>query len=226
MGNLSGAPSKLLMELAPGTTVLHVTLSRLVEADCFHGIVIATQKELFAPLGELSRRVREQGTEFGLSSPVPAIELVAGGETRQQSVRNALASIGSQARTVLVHDGARPFCPVAVIRSVAEAAERTGAAIAAVPVKPSLKRGNESGYIEATIPRAGVWEAQTPQGFSYSVLVDAYDKAERDGYSATDDSELVERLGTRVTLIPGDDGNLKITTEQDLLVARLRHSSR
>lgn len=223
MGELGGVRSKLLLELAPGRSVLFASLARLIAAECLDGIIVATQRELFPPTEAIFAQLRESlRARVDGARPFPALEVVSGGDTRQHSVLNALRQLEGRADGVLVHDGARPFCPVEVIRAVAEAVTKSGAAIAAVPAKNSLKRGTDSGVIEATIPRAGVWEAQTPQGFGYELLRRAYDAAEREGYSATDDSELVERLGISVQLISGDEGNLKITTEQDLLVARLR----
>ena len=119
---------------------------------------------------------------------------------------------------MLIHDGARPFCPPALIADVAREAAATGAAILALPVKPSMKLVS-AGVIERSLPRASVYEAQTPQAFRFDLVFAAYQQAAAAGVQATDDAELVERVGERVTVVLGDERNLKITSPQDLELA-------
>jgi 2-C-methyl-D-erythritol 4-phosphate cytidylyltransferase len=143
---------------------------------------------------------------------------VLGGKERQQSVYNALASLEGKTDMVLIHDGARPLCPVELIRSVAITAKGQGAAILGVPSRSTLKTvvSNGSVVVKGTVPRETVWEAQTPQVFSFEILKAAHERALKDNYSGTDDSSLVERLGHVVQVVEGSTKNIKITTKEDL----------
>jgi 2-C-methyl-D-erythritol 4-phosphate cytidylyltransferase len=145
--------------------------------------------------------------------------VVAGGGKRQESVARGLAAVPSTAAWILVHDGVRPCITPELVRRVAEATRTHGAAVAALPVAETLKRGAE-GWVKETIPRDGLWAIQTPQGFRAALLRDAHRRAAADGVVGTDDAALVERLGTPVRLVPGLPGNLKITRPEDLPLAR------
>jgi 2-C-methyl-D-erythritol 4-phosphate cytidylyltransferase len=96
----------------------------------------------------------------------------------------------------------------------------TGACILAVPVADTLKKVNSSGLIDNTIERKGVWQAQTPQAFEYELITQAHEKARVDGFIASDDALLVERLGNKVKIVTGNRNNLKITTPEDLRIAQ------
>ena len=144
------------------------------------------------------------------------VKVVAGGATRTESVRNALARVVDEADFVCVHDAVRPCVSVLWIDDVFAAAEKTGAAILARPVHGTLKRVGDGRTIEQTVDREGLWEAQTPQVFRKELLLRAYDQA--DG-AADDDAALVEALGEAVTVVPGDLRNVKITTRRDLSLA-------
>ncbi|MHC4982382.1 MAG: 2-C-methyl-D-erythritol 4-phosphate cytidylyltransferase [Planctomycetota bacterium] len=144
------------------------------------------------------------------------VELVAGGATRTESVRNALARVRRQAELVCVHDAVRPCVRPAWIDAVFAAAEKSGAAILACPVHATLKAVSAGGVIEQTVARAGLWEAQTPQVFRRKWLQAAYAAAKA---AATDDSALVEAAGHTVTAVMGDPRNIKITTPADLATA-------
>lgn len=149
------------------------------------------------------------------------LEPAAGGAERQVSVLNGLESLAAAAPTrVLIHDGARPFPPAAVVSGVIAALERAPGAIPALPVTDTLKR-SEGTLIGETVPRAGLWRAQTPQGFRYEAILAAHRAAA--GRVLTDDAAVAEAAGLEVALVPGDEGNVKVTTEQDLagLEARL-----
>jgi 2-C-methyl-D-erythritol 4-phosphate cytidylyltransferase len=145
--------------------------------------------------------------------------VVAGGAERQESVAHGLAAVPAAARWILVHDGVRPCITPTLVRRVIEAAQAHGAAIAALPVAETLKRGAE-GWVKETIPRDGLWAIQTPQGFQAALLREAHRRAMADGILGTDDAALVERLGTAVRLVPGLPGNVKITRPEDLPLAR------
>ncbi len=153
----------------------------------------------------------------GWSSKVRAA--VPGGATRQQSVRLGLEALdrlpkGERPELVLVHDGARPWVPDALVRRVVEALAQHRGAIPAVPVADTLKRGRD-GLIDATVPRAGLYRAQTPQGFHFATLRDLH--RAHDGREATDDAALLEQAGIPVALVAGSDDNIKLTYEEDLM---------
>ena len=145
--------------------------------------------------------------------------VVAGGRERQESVARGLAAVPSTAPWVLVHDGVRPCITPDLVGRVAEAARAHGAAIAALPVAETLKRGAD-GWVKETVPRDGLWTIQTPQGFRAELLREAHRRATVDGILGTDDAALVERLGAPVRLVPGLPGNVKITRPEDLPLAR------
>jgi len=154
---------------------------------------------------------------FGANVAIMGVEVVEGGAERSDSVRNALARVRDDIDFVAVHDAARPCIANEWIDEVFAAAQETGAAILGIPVSSTLKRVAADQTIEATVPRANVWEAQTPQVFRRDWLIEAYAKAGRE--PATDDAELVQRIGHRVKVVLGSPINLKITTKDDLRLA-------
>jgi 2-C-methyl-D-erythritol 4-phosphate cytidylyltransferase len=145
--------------------------------------------------------------------------LVAGGETRQISVFNGLRMLPTDTEFVIVHDGVRPFVTDETIFKCVEAAEAYGAAVAAVPVKDTIKVADDDGFIADTPDRAKLWAVQTPQVFRKTVLLEAHRSAQQRQISATDDAALVEQLGFKVKLVMGSYANLKITTPEDLVIA-------
>ena len=149
----------------------------------------------------------------------PGVRVAAGGAERSDSVRSGLALLDERTDIVLVHDGARPFVRRGLIDRVIDAA-RGGPAIAALRATDTLKEVGADGFIVATLDRSRVWQAQTPQGFPRSLLAEAHERAAREGWAATDDAMLCERLGIRVRVVEGDPDNLKITRPADLEVAR------
>lgn len=147
--------------------------------------------------------------------------VVPGGAERADSVAAGLAALGPECTTVLVHDAARPFVERAVIDAVIAYARAGEGAIAAVKVSDTLKEASpdDATRIGRTVPRDGLWRAQTPQGFPRAVLERAY--AAREGGAPTDDATLVERTGVPVRLVPDSPRNLKVTTAEDLALAEL-----
>ncbi|MBT5018386.1 MAG: 2-C-methyl-D-erythritol 4-phosphate cytidylyltransferase [Planctomicrobium sp.] len=144
------------------------------------------------------------------------VQVVAGGAERADSVQNALMVIKPEIDFVAVHDAARPLITKDWVDKVFKAAEQTGAAIPASPIRGTIKRVvNDS--ITETVPREGLWEAQTPQVFRKELLIEAY--AKRDGFIATDEAQLVERLGSAVSVVECSAMNMKITTQDDLRIA-------
>jgi len=190
-----------------GETVLR----RAARALAASGVV----DELVAvvPAGEERRGEADLG---GLGVPVRA---VAGGEVRADSVRSGLSALGA-VDVVLVHDAARPFATPALARAVAEAAAARGAALAALAATDTVKRAKGDRLVEETLDRRSVWLAQTPQGFRTSILRRAFEAAGASASEATDECQLVERLGEPVVLVPGEAANFKITGAEDLARAR------
>jgi len=150
--------------------------------------------------------------------------VVAGGSRRQDSVARGLEAMPDGPAIVLVHDAARPFADSALISRVIEGAEREGAAIAAVPVRDTVKHVGDDGLVARTIRREEIRLAQTPQGFRREVLVRAVQRG-LGGAEATDEAMLVEIGGERVRIVDGSPENVKITTSEDLVAARARVSS-
>ena len=148
-------------------------------------------------------------------------ELVAGGETRQMSVYNGLRALSADVDFVIVHDGVRPFVTDETISDCLTAADEYGAAVAAVPVKDTIKLANENRFITETPKRERLWAVQTPQVFRKALLEAAHQTAQERQLTGTDDAALVEQLGIPVKLVMGSYANLKITTPVDLRVAEV-----
>jgi 2-C-methyl-D-erythritol 4-phosphate cytidylyltransferase len=155
--------------------------------------------------------------KFSSNVVILGIEVVEGGKERADSIERAMARIKPDIDFVAVHDAARPCLADEWITRVFQAAEKSGAAILAQPVAATLKRVKANQTIEETVPREGLWEAQTPQVFRRQLLLDAY--AKRGSFQATDDAQLVERLGHPVSVVQGSPINFKITTQEDLRLA-------
>jgi 2-C-methyl-D-erythritol 4-phosphate cytidylyltransferase len=152
----------------------------------------------------------ERLKRFGVS------KVVTGGERRSDSVAAGVRAATRDARFILIHDAARPFVSRKKIREVLKTAQRFGAAILAVPVCDTLKSGEET--VCATVAREGLWQAQTPQVFRRELILEAIEKFGWQGGS--DDSEMVERLGARVAIVKGETTNIKVTTPEDVTLAK------
>ncbi len=209
------ALSKQFKELG-GVPILVHTLRKFAGAPEVYEIVVALRKDEIA------------GFRIQLDKQYPEIwkkrlQMVEGGEHRQDSVANALKAIAADADDlVLVHDGVRPFVTPEIIAEVVAAAQKHGAAIAGMPAVDTVKqveRTAEGALIKATIPRASVVMAQTPQGFRYHILKKAFDDAAVDGFLGTDEASLIERAGLPVAVVMGSPRNLKITTPGDMEMA-------
>lgn len=155
--------------------------------------------------------------KFGANVAIMGIDVVEGGSERADSIQKALARVKPDVDFIAVHDAARPCLAEEWIDAVFAAAEKSDAAILAVPVSGTLKRVAADHTIAETIARDNLWEAQTPQVFRRQLLLEAY--AKRGDFRATDDAQLVERVGHAVTIVPGSPINLKITTREDLRLA-------
>ena len=145
------------------------------------------------------------------------VVLCLGGARRQDSVREGLNRLRG-CNWVMIHDGARPFLTLDLIEEGLEVARKTGAAVAAVPVKDTIKLADSEKLIKETVQRGRLWAAQTPQIFRFDVINRAYEKLVAE---VTDDAAAVEQLGYKVRLYMGDYNNIKVTTPEDLALARI-----
>ncbi len=148
------------------------------------------------------------------------VEVVPGGDYRQESVENCLLCVAPDTGLVAVHDAVRPFVEVSAIERAIREAEKTGAAILGIPSVDTVKQVERT-RILGTIPRERIVLAQTPQVFRYALLKQAFERAAEDGFQATDEASLVEHLGAEITVVMGSDRNIKITKPGDLELARL-----
>lgn len=157
-----------------------------------------------------------------LTGAPKAIRVVSGGRRRQDSVANAFEAVNARADVILIHDAARPFASQALVTSTIDAAAESGAAVAALRSRDTVKRSDGGNavpsFVVETLPRDTIYLAQTPQAFRRAVLRDALALSEA-GADATDEASLAERAGHRVRLVDGEPTNIKITTPEDLAVA-------
>jgi 2-C-methyl-D-erythritol 4-phosphate cytidylyltransferase len=150
------------------------------------------------------------------------LAVVAGGTRRQDSVRNGLRLLeGIRVEIVLVHDAVRPFIDRKMIQDLLGALSHADAAVIAIPVTDTIKLAGEGGLIHSTPPREELWIAQTPQAFRLGDLRSGFERSDADGFTATDEATLVERIGKRVVIVPGSYENIKITTPEDYELAKL-----
>jgi 2-C-methyl-D-erythritol 4-phosphate cytidylyltransferase len=187
-----------------GQPLIWHTIHNLAKAECIKRIVLVLRAEDMA-------FCREQVLTEPMEKPV---DLVEGGRERSDSVYAGLQATLPQEDIVLIHDAARPFIRPTLVEKVVEMAWVEQAAIAAVPVKETIKVV-EDGIIVQTPARSGLWRAQTPQAFRRALLLDAYQSWNRED-TPTDEAMLVEAVGIPVRIVEGDEANIKITTPQDL----------
>jgi 2-C-methyl-D-erythritol 4-phosphate cytidylyltransferase len=190
-----------------GRPILRWTLDVLEATPQVAGVVVAVPPE-----DVVSWRRRLRGCR-------KLRAVVAGGTERQDSVARGLAAVPASVGWIAVHDGVRPCITPRLVAAVLEAARAHDAAIAALPVAETLKRGL-GGWVKDTLDRDGIWTVQTPQAFRAHLLREAHRRAAAEGVLATDEASLVERLGVPVRLVPGLPGNVKITRPDDLPLAR------
>lgn len=147
--------------------------------------------------------------------------LVTGGESRQQSMYNGLKAVSQNADIVITHDGARPLLEEELLEKSIKETINYGGTVVGVTVKNTIKMVDSDGFIKSTLQRDLLWNIQTPQCFSYNILLEAHNKAIKDGFIGTDDAMLVEHIGYPVKLVKGNDDNIKITTQEDLVQAEI-----
>ncbi len=204
---LGGATPKQFL-LLRGRPVLVRTVEAFLQADCFQTIILTLPVAyLEAATGLL--------TAYDLAA---ACRIVAGGETRQESVQAGLDALPKDIELVVIHDGVRPLVSQEIIKNCLQAARLHGAAITAIPVKDTIK-AVAGGVIQQTVDRSQLWRAQTPQAARVSLLRQAYQKALLDNFSGTDEASLLERIACPVTIVAGSETNLKITLPEDIAMA-------
>jgi 2-C-methyl-D-erythritol 4-phosphate cytidylyltransferase len=216
LGTRMGAEvPKQFIEL-DGMPLVIYTLRRLAACTAITDFFIPTRADDIVAL-------QDKVAKSGLGRPA---RVVHGGDTRQQSVANALAQVDPTTEIVLVHDAVRPFVTAEQVERVIAEARTRGAAILGIPAIDTVKEVKRASLpedvalITATISRERIVLAQTPQAFTYALLRDAFKKAQQDDVTASDEAALVERLGRDVFVVLGSERNLKITRPADMDLAR------
>ncbi|MDO8092659.1 MAG: 2-C-methyl-D-erythritol 4-phosphate cytidylyltransferase [Candidatus Brocadiales bacterium] len=197
-----------------GKPILLHTFEKFSCFECVHEIILVVNPDDHsAVVNEWNDRLSEQ----------KRTKIIPGGKRRQDSVYNGLLQLDANCDIVLIHDAVRPFVTKEIIEAVIKKVEEHGAAIAAVPIKDTVKQVgaycNTPLLISRTVPRADLWMAQTPQGFKKHIIMDAYKKLLATDAEVTDDAEVAERFGYKVAIVRDSDINIKITTPEDLALA-------
>jgi 2-C-methyl-D-erythritol 4-phosphate cytidylyltransferase/2-C-methyl-D-erythritol 2,4-cyclodiphosphate synthase len=204
----SGVP-KQFMEIG-GVSLLQRSVNAFCQVPRITDIIVVTRADA---VEEVSRTIAVVGR---------AMSVVAGGKTRQESVAAAFDHVAPGSEYVMVHDAARPFITPSLIDRTLDAAIESGAAIAALPARDTVKQAASvegQAFIARTIPREEIYLAQTPQAFRREILASAVQLG-RDGAVATDESALAELAGSRIRLVDGDPLNFKVTTDSDIALSR------
>lgn len=193
-----------------GLSVIEHVISRFARVREIDEIVVVVP-------GNDCERIRRMVRRRGLRK---VLAVVPGGKERQDSVRSGLEGFSVRPDIVLIHDAARPLVTKRVITQVIRETEIHRAAVVGVKVLDTIKREGSPGFYVETLSRDGLWAVQTPQGFQFTVLMDAHDRARVDAFIGTDDASLVERLGIPVKIVEGDRRNIKITSRDDMEIVR------
>lgn len=201
-----GGIDKVMASLG-GTPMIQRTVRQFQDCEAVSEIVVVTREDLILPITELCRQMPK----------VRAV--VAGGTSRQESVRLGLNALSAGVQLAAIHDGARPLVTWQVIDRAIRAANTYGAAAPAIPVKDTIKVV-QGGVVESTPDRALLYAVQTPQVFDFDLLRGAMKKVEQENLTVTDDCSAVEQMGMKVKIVEGDERNLKVTTPLDLKIAQ------
>jgi 2-C-methyl-D-erythritol 4-phosphate cytidylyltransferase len=209
-GRRMGAPrAKQFLELGREPVLVH-TLKRFDACSAIDAVIVVLPAEATSGFLEIA----------GRSGLRKVVRVVTGGAERRDSVAKGLAAVRPDPDAiVVVHDGVRPFVTPAQIAEVVERARATGGALLALYATDTVKEVGE-GRVVRTLDRARIALAQTPQAFRYPIIAEAYERARREAWDATDDASLVERLGHPVEVVEGSPVNIKITRPEDLPLAR------
>jgi 2-C-methyl-D-erythritol 4-phosphate cytidylyltransferase len=211
MGREKSGVSRKQFMLLEGAPILIHTIRKFLRCHSVHEIVVALRPE---DLDWARGLVHHE-------HPTRPVRFVEGGDSRQQSVENALATLAPDTDLVAVHDAVRPFIDTDLIEKVIAEAAHTGAAIVGIVPVDTVKRVHKN-KIRATLPREHLVLAQTPQVFRFDLLKRAFESAREDAFAGTDESSLVERLEqVEVSVVQGSDRNIKITKPTDMELARL-----
>lgn len=197
-----------VMEPLNGEPMVMRSVRAFHACDAVREIVVVTRPDLIVPIMSLCAGLKK----------VTAV--VAGGNSRPESVSKGLNALSSKVKLAAIHDGARPMITWQVIDRVVRAANSYGAAAPGIPVKDTIKTVT-GGVVMQTPDRKSLQAVQTPQVFDFDLLRGALKKAADDGAEITDDCSAVERLGFRVKMVEGDERNLKVTTPMDLRIAQM-----
>ena len=216
LGTRMGADTpKQFLEL-DGAPIVILSLRRIAACDLVTDIIVATRAE---GVPRLEERIRQEKFK-------QKVQVVRGGDSRQDSVAQALEKVPNETEIVLVHDAVRPFVTLEQITRVIEEARKCHAAILGIPAMDTVKEVKRASLpedvalITATIPRERVVLAQTPQAFTTKLLKEAFARAQADGIGASDEAGLVERIGCEVHVVHGSERNIKITKPADMELAR------
>lgn len=202
-GSRFGGPIPKQFQQLGGKPIVQRVVERFLLSGFVDRIVVAVAEPLLAAV--------QQQTE-------DRVQFVAGGETRQQSVGNALAAAAGDFDIAAVHDSVRPFFRIATFRTLLEEAREHGASLPALPLTDTM-HATRDGRLTATVDRSNLVAAQTPQCFRMDILRDILARAGKESFDATDEAGLAARYGYDVRVVPGDPFNLKITRPEDLALA-------
>jgi len=210
-GRRMGNTKKPYMNLA-GKPILAHTLTVFQRCSSVSKILVVVAE------GDEQKCAQDVITSYGIDK---VVSIVTGGETRQESVFNALQNLPSDTDMVVIHDAVRPFVTEEMILNTLDCASQWGSAVLAVPVKDTIKEADDENLVVNTLDRQRLWAIQTPQTFKYGIILQAHLHARKNRIQTTDDASLVEQLGDhRVKLVMGSYENIKITTPGDLIIAR------
>ena len=200
---------KKQLKLLNGRPLIFHTIQPFVKSELINEIIVVVPKD---DVSQLSR-------DFKSTITSKKIEVVEGGETRQQSVYNGLRISDVESKLICVHDGVRPFVKLALIEKVIKASIEHDGAILAAPSTDTIKKVMGDQILE-TIPRETIWRAQTPQVFSKPALIDAIQIAIDEKLEGTDEASILEKIGYQIGFVEGSPLNIKITTKEDWIFAK------
>ena len=214
---MSSDQAKQFIDLC-GKPILAVTLNHFQKCSLVDKIVVVVSED---DVDYCNREIVDRYKQSKVCM------VVAGGKRRQDSVRKGLESVGDLCKWVLIHDGVRPLVTTGLIEKVIKATKKFRAVITGLPVKETVKELDDQGMVSQSVHRSHLWLIQTPQIFQFEDINLAHQKAIQDGWKeATDDAFLIEKMGIPVKIIEGEENNIKITTPQDLDIARFLMSKR
>ncbi len=200
--------NKLFLPIGQKPLLAH-TIEKFIQSNLNGEIVVVLQKKDIETFNKLILEPYK----------FKNIKIVEGGKDRQDSAYNGIKALDEDTDYVLIHDGARPFVSEEIIMDCLEKAKESGAAVSSIPAVDTIKYSQNNKEIDYSPPREHLYEAQTPQGFSYPLILGAYRLRELDYFPATDDASILEHLGFKPRLSKGDKTNIKITTPDDLILA-------